>query len=88
MPAAEQIARSPDRSSLLAAVVSLALGLLAGVMMVAGHAPWEGPQVLSLSQDHGLHLGDALALVPVVAGTLLARWCLRSARGSAPRTAS
>ena len=64
------------------------LGLLAGVMMVAGHAPWEGREVLSLSQDHGLHVGDALALVPVVVGALLARWCLRSPRGATPRTAS
>jgi hypothetical protein len=46
-------------------------------MMVAGHAPWEGPEVLSLSQTHGLHRGDVFALVPVAIGSALAWWCLR-----------
>lgn len=61
----------------LAALTALGLGALAGVMMVAGHAPWEGPEVLSLSQTHGLHRGDVFALVPVAIGSALAWWCLR-----------
>jgi hypothetical protein len=28
--------------------------------------PLEGPVVLTLSHDHGVHLTDALALVPLV----------------------
>ncbi len=63
--------------AVIAALVAVGLGLLAAVMMVAGHAPWEGPQVVSLSATHGLHRGDVVALVPVVAGVGLAWWCLR-----------
>ena len=66
----------PDAGSWLAAVTALGLGILAGAMMVAGHAPWEGPEVLSLSSTHGIHEGDVLALVPVVVGAALAWWCL------------
>jgi hypothetical protein len=88
VPDAEGGVGRADGSAALAAVVSVGLGLLAGVMMVAGHAPWEGREIVSLSQDHGIHIGDALALVPVVAGALLARWCLRSAGRATARTAS
>lgn len=62
---------------LLAAAVALGLGLLAAVMMVAGHQPWDGPQVASFTQTHGLHLGDVLAAVPALVGVALARWCAR-----------
>ncbi len=61
----------------VAALTALGLGLLAAVMMVAGHAPWEGPQVMTLTQTHGIHKGDAFALIPVVIGTALALWCLQ-----------
>lgn len=67
----------PDGARYVAALTAVGLGVLAAVMMVAGHAPWEGPEVLSLSQTHGLHRGDVLALVPVALGIVLARWCLR-----------
>lgn len=60
----------------LAALVAFGLGVLAAVMMVAGHAPWDGPQVFALSATHGVHQGDVLAIVPLVAGTGLAWWCL------------
>lgn len=63
--------------SLLAAAVALGLGLLAALMMVAGHQPWDGPQVASFTETHGLHLGDVLAVVPALVGLALARWCAR-----------
>jgi hypothetical protein len=49
--------------------VVLALLLLAGgaVALVAGHHPWDGPEVLELSETHGLHLGD----LPVLTGWLV-----------------
>jgi hypothetical protein len=65
----------PAAGRALAAVTAFGLGVLAAAMMVAGHAPWEGPQVLTLSATHGIHRGDALALVPVLIGAALAGWC-------------
>jgi hypothetical protein len=67
---------APGTGAIAAALAAVGLGLLAGVMMVAGHAPWEGPQVVSLSATHGIHRGDALALVPVLVGVALGWWCL------------
>ena len=71
VPVAEVAARS------LAALAAVGLGVVAAVMMVAGHAPWDGPEVLSLSQTHGLHQGDVLAIVPLIVGGALAAWCMR-----------
>ena len=62
--------------SAAAALVALGLGVLAAVMMVAGHQPWDGPEVLGLSETHGIHQGDALAVLPLLAGIGLATWCL------------
>jgi hypothetical protein len=76
VPGADDRRRTARRDQLLAGAVALGLGGLAAVMMVAGHAPWEGPQVLSVTQDHGLHAGDVLALAPLLAGLGLARWCV------------
>jgi hypothetical protein len=67
--------------NLLAALTALALGGVAAVMMVAGHPPWEGRTVLSLTDTHGLHRGDVVALVPLAAGTGLAAWCWTRDRG-------
>jgi hypothetical protein len=64
----------------LATLASLGLGLVAAVMMVAGHPPWEGSTVVSLTATHGLHRGDVVALVPVAAGLGLAAWCWRHGR--------
>jgi hypothetical protein len=61
----------------LAVFVSLGLGALAAVMMVAGHPPWEGATVLALTDTHGLHRGDVVAFGPLVAGVGLAGWCWR-----------
>lgn len=67
--------RSP--ASALAAAAALGLGALASIMMVVGHQPWDGPQVASLTETHGLHVGDLLAIGPLVVGAALARWCWR-----------
>lgn len=71
------LAADDRRANLVAALVALALGLVASAMMVVGHQPWDGPQVASLTETHGVHAGDALALVPAAVGALLARWCWR-----------
>ena len=65
---------------MVAALAAFGLGAVAAVMMVAGHAPWEGPEVLSLSTTHGLHRGDVFAVVPVAVGIALAAWCLAQPR--------
>lgn len=72
MPGAEP---SSTWSRYLAALVALGLGGLAAVMLVAGHHPWDGPEVKGLTQTHGIHQGDVLAIVPVLAGIGLAWWC-------------
>lgn len=63
--------------ALAASAVALGLGVLAAVGMIAGHQPWDGPQVASLTETHGLHVGDLLAVLPLAAGAWLARWCAR-----------
>ncbi|MEZ5180780.1 MAG: hypothetical protein R2702_02730 [Acidimicrobiales bacterium] len=73
-------------AAVVAALVALGLGGLAAIMMVAGHQPWDGPQVASLTATHGLHRGDLLAVVPLLVGLGLARWCW--GQRPAPRTAS
>lgn len=67
-------------SSYLAVLTSLGLGAVAAVMMVAGHPPWEGPTVLGLTDTHGLHRGDVVALAPLAVSALLAGWCWRHGR--------
>ncbi|WP_426572735.1 hypothetical protein [Aquihabitans sp. McL0605] len=62
---------------MLAALTALGLGLLAATMMVAGHHPWDGPELEGLTQTHGIHEGDALAIVPLLVGAGLAWWCFR-----------
>lgn len=66
----------------LAALAALGLGALAAVMMVAGHQPWDGPQVAAVTATHGLHVGDVLAIVPLAVGVALARWCRRHGPGT------
>ena len=62
--------------SAFAALVAFGLGSLAAVMMVVGHQPWDGPELMGLTATHGVHLGDALAIVPFCIGVALAWWCL------------
>lgn len=59
----------------LAALIALGLGICTAVLAVAGHPPWEGPTVVSLTATHGLHQGDVIALIPLAAGAWLAWWC-------------
>jgi hypothetical protein len=66
----------------LAALGALGLGALAAVLMVAGHQPWDGPQVAAVTATHGVHVGDALAIGPLAGGVALARWCRRRGRGT------
>lgn len=61
----------------LAALIALGLGISTAVLAVAGHPPWEGPAVVSLTDTHGLHQGDVIALIPLAAGAWLAWWCSR-----------
>ena len=50
------------------------------VALVAGHHPWDGPEVLEISETHGLHLGDLPVLVAWVVGAGLG-WRLWSRGG-------
>ena len=43
--------------------IIIGLGVVAAVMVIAGHPPWEGRTVITLSQTHGLHIGDVVAPV-------------------------
>ena len=61
----------------IAALVAFGLGAVAAVMMIAGHPPWEGETVLVVTSTHGLHRGDVVALIPLIAGTGLGFWCLQ-----------
>jgi len=57
------------------AVVVVAVALAAAWVLV--DHPLEGPVVMSLSSDHGIHLTDPLAIIPLV-------WAWRTvARGRA-----
>jgi hypothetical protein len=60
-----------------AALTVLALGAVAAVVLVVGNHPWEGPMVRTIVGTHGVHKGDVLAVVPVLASAALARWCWR-----------
>lgn len=59
----------------VAALTALGLGAVCAILAIAGHPPWEGPTVIGLTDTHGLHQGDVVALVPLVIGTGLAWWC-------------
>ena len=55
--------------------MALGLGVVAAIMVIAGHPPWEGATVITLSRNHGLHKGDVVGLIPLVASAWLAHWC-------------
>ncbi|MGN6694584.1 MAG: hypothetical protein ACTHN0_10445 [Aquihabitans sp.] len=73
MPA--ESARSSTLARALAALTAFGLGAACAVLAIAGHPPWEGRTVVGLTATHGLHEGDVVALVPLIAGTWLAAWC-------------
>ncbi len=39
--------------------------------LLAGHGPWSGPELLALSPNHGLNLGD----LPVIVVWMIVAWC-------------
>ena len=67
------------KGAVLAAVAALALGTIAMVGFAAGNHRWDGPVMIEVSGSHGIHFVDALGIVPLGAGVLLAVWCLRRA---------
>lgn len=64
----------PSPSTIVATLVALGLGAIGAVMIVAGHSPWEGRVAFVITETHGLHVGDVVALIPLAAGAWLARW--------------
>lgn len=77
----------PNVGSQLAAVVALVLGALAAAAWVGGEHRWDGRVVLTLAHDHGVHVGDSVAVIPLLLGIGLAAWCLRQ-RPHSVRTAA
>ena len=61
----------------VAALTALALGAMAAGAWVGGKHRWDGRVVMTLTGTHGIHVGDALAVVPLVVSAGLAAWCLR-----------
>lgn len=57
--------------------VSFALG--ASWLLLGDHR-FAGPVILGLSREHGVHIGDLLAAVPVLLGVALVRWALLGVR--------
>ena len=76
---ADACPRPPTRAkgAVLAAITALALGTIAMVGFAAGNHRWDGPVMIEVSGSHGIHFVDALGVVPLGAGVLLALWCLR-----------
>ncbi len=46
----------------------LAMTVFAAVM-VAGHHPWDGPELFAISETHGVNLGDLPVVAVWVAGS-------------------
>ena len=68
-------------SAVVAALAALGLGAVGAVLLVVGHHPWDGRVVETLrGTTHGLHRGDVLSIIPAVAASGLAAWCLRQGR--------
>lgn len=61
----------------MAALVALLLGGLAAAAWVGGEHRWDGRVVLTLARNHGVHIGDSIAVVPLLLGAGLALWCLQ-----------
>ena len=55
---------------LAAVAVSVAI-VAAGCALVAGDPPWSGPRILTMSKEHGVHLGDLVVLLLTAAGLLI-----------------
>ncbi len=61
----------------LGALASLGLGAVGALLWVISDHPWEGPVVWTIIASYGVHRGDLLAIVPLVASVALAAWCWR-----------
>lgn len=62
----------------LLGLAGVSLGL-AAFWLLLGHHQWAGPVLVDLGDDHGIHLGDFLALVPIAAaGALVWTAAIRS----------
>ncbi len=61
--------------------------LLAGVLtmltllLLAGHGPWAGPVIWTISPDHGLNVGDLPVLGAYVIAVGCCAWLWHDARG-------
>ena len=71
----------------LAALVALLLGALAAAAWVGGEHRWDGRVVLTLAHDHGVHIGDSVAILPLLLGIGLAQWCWRQRAKPPPAAA-
>ena len=65
------------KGAVLAAITAFTLGAIAMVGFAAGNHRWDGPVMIQVSGSHGIHYVDALGVVPLGAGLLLAVWCVR-----------
>lgn len=55
---------------------ALALTGLA-VALVAGHHPWDGPELFGITETHGVNLGDLPIIGAWIAGSGYFLWRLR-----------
>lgn len=51
----------PQRRRLLLAVAAGHTMLM--LLLIAGHGPWAGPVILTVTADHGLNVGDIPVLL-------------------------
>ncbi len=42
--------------------------------MVAGHHPWDGPELFGITETHGVNLGDLPVVVAWVAASAYSGW--------------
>lgn len=68
--------RRRDRAQVLTSALLVAAG--AGLWLAA-NTPYEGPVLVVLSREHGLTLGDLVALPPLALAGLLVAIALRQA---------
>jgi hypothetical protein len=64
------------RNAVLGGLMLILTGLM--LMSVAGHTPWDGTVLLSITTSHGLHEGDVPVLVAWLLGLLGCGWLWRN----------
>lgn len=57
-------------------LIALSAVVLAGLtlLLLAGHGPWAGPKVISLTYNHGVNEGDIPVLIAWAVGTGCLGW--------------